>query len=196
MASTDPFEITIKGKGGHAAMPEKCIDTIYIANLIGAEIKNMAVLNEEEDKKIVLGITSINAGTNNNVIPEKAYLKGICRTFNNEIRNKTKEQLKDKAEKVAKKLGGEAEVKFIGNYPATINSEKEAKEIQEIVNKINCKLDTNYKTMCSEDFSYFLEEIPGAMILVGCGTDKYYPQHNENFTCRNKSSNNRNTNIL
>ena len=50
--------------------------------------------------------------------------------------------------------------------------------------------------MCSEDFSYFLEEIPGAMILVGCGTDKYYPQHNENFTCRNKSSSNRNTNIL
>jgi len=196
MASTDPFEISVIGCGGHAAMPEKCTDTIYIANLIGTMIKKMARLDEEEDKKVVLGITAINGGTNNNVIPDKVTLKGICRTFNNKIRKEVKEELKQTVEKIAKDFGGEAKLKFVGNYPATINSEKEAKIVQEIAKNIALEIDIKYKTMCSEDFSYFLEKVPGAMILVGCGKDKYYPQHNENFTCRNKSNLNWNTNIL
>lgn len=196
MASTDPFEITIKGNGGHAAMPEKCIDTIYIANLIGTKVKEMAKLEEDEDKRIVLGITAINGGVSNNVIPDAISLKGICRTFNNEIRKSIKERLKQEVEKIAKDFGGEAKLKFIGNYPATVNSEEEAKMLQEIAENIGCRVDTKYKTMCSEDFAYFLEKSQGAMILVGCGEDKYYPQHNENFTCRNKTNINRNTNIL
>lgn len=195
MASTDPFEIVVTGNGGHAAMPEKCTDTIYIANLIGTEVKNMA-RTQDGDKKVILGITAINGGTNNNVIPEIVKLKGICRTFNNEIRKEVKEELKRKVEKIAKDFDGKAELKFVGNYPATINSKEEAKVVQEIVKNVTGKIDTEYKTMCSEDFSYFLEKTPGAMILVGCGTDKYYPQHNENFTCRNKSNINWNTNIL
>lgn len=196
MASTDPFEIIIKGNGGHAAMPEKCIDTIYIANLIGTKVKEMAKLEEDEDKRIVLGITAINGGVSNNVIPDAISLKGICRTFNNEIRKSIKERLKQEVEKIAKDFGGEAKLKFIGNYPATVNSEEEAKMLQEIAENIGCRVDAKYKTMCSEDFAYFLEKSQGAMILVGCGEDKYYPQHNENFTCRNKTNINRNTNIL
>lgn len=196
MASTDPFEIVIKGNGGHAAMPEKCTDTIYIANLIGTKVKEMARLEEDEDKKIVLGITAINGGVSNNVIPDIVNLKGICRTFNNEIRKSIKERLKQEVEKISKDFGGEAKLEFIGNYPATVNSEEEVKMLQEIAENIGCRVDTKYKTMCSEDFAYFLEKSPGAMILVGCGEDKYYPQHNENFTCRNRTNINRNTNIL
>ena len=79
-------------------------------------------------------------------------------------------------------MGGKAELKFIGNYPATINSKKEAEEIQEIAQEVVGKIETNYKTMCAEDFSYFLQKVPGAMIFVGCQRDEYYPQHNENFT--------------
>lgn len=182
MASTDPFEITITGIGGHAAMPEKCTDTIYIANTLGKKIKEKAVLNGNPDEKIVLGITAINGGNNNNVIPDKVYLKGICRTYNNEIRKKIKEKIQKEVEQIAKELGGTAEFKFIGNYPVTVNSKEEAKEIQDLAKEVVEKVDTNYRTMSSEDFSYFLEKVPGAMIFVGCGKDKFYPQHNENFT--------------
>ncbi len=183
MASTDPFEILIHGKGGHAAMPEKCIDSIYIANVIGKKIKEMAVLdNEDLDKKVVLGITSISGGKNNNVIPDEVYLKGICRTFDNTIRKEIKENLEKTVTEVANQMGATAELKFIGNYPATVNSEIEAKQIQEIAKNIVENVNTNYRTMCSEDFSYFLEKVPGAMIFVGCQREKYYPQHNENFT--------------
>ncbi len=183
MASTDPFDITIYGKGGHAALPEQCIDSIYIANIIGKEIKEMAKINEKPENKIVLGITAINAGNTNNVIPEKVELKGICRTFNNDIRKEIKEKLKNKVEDIANKMGGKAKLEFIGNYPATINSKKEADDVKEIAQKVAEGIDENHQTMSSEDFSYFLEKVPGAMILIGCKQDKYYPQHSENFTC-------------
>lgn len=182
MASTDPFDITIYGKGGHVGMPERCVDTIYIANLIGKMIKEMAQLNNEPDDKIVLGVTAITSGKNNNVIPDKAYIKGACRTYNNEIRKNIKEELKNKVEKLAEEMGGKAELKFIVSYPATINSKEEAEEIQKLSTDIVEKVETNYRTMCSEDFSYFLERVPGAMIFIGCQKDVYYPQHNENFT--------------
>lgn len=182
MASTDPFNITVYGRGGHAAMPEKCIDPIYIANEIGKMIKEMAVIDVESDNKVVLGITAITGGKNNNVIPDKVYLKGICRTYNNEIRKKVKEELKNKVEKIANEMGGRAELKFVGNYPATINSKEEAEEIQKLSTNIVENVEKNYQTMCSEDFAYFLENVPGSMIFVGCQKDEYYPQHNENFT--------------
>ena len=182
MASTDPFEITVFGKGGHAAIPEKCVDTIYIANKIAMSIKEMAVLDKNEDEKIVLGITAIKGGKNNNVIPDKVYLKGICRTFDNNIRNVIKKQLIQTVEEIAKNMGGEAKLEFVGNYPATINSEKEAKEVKEIAQDIVENVESDYRTMCSEDFSYFLEKVPGAMVFIGCQKDIYYPQHSENFT--------------
>ena len=182
MASTDPFEIVVSGKGGHAAMPEKCIDSIYIANLIGKNIKEMAKITENPDEKIVLGITSICGGTNNNVIPDKVYLKGICRTFNNNLRNNIKNELQKNVEKIAKEQGGDAKLTFIGNYPATINSKEEAETVKNIVSNIVSNVDENYQTMASEDFSYFLQNVPGCMILVGSQKDSYYPQHNENFT--------------
>ena len=94
-----------------------------------------------------------------------------------------KKELKDKVQKLAKELGGTAELEFIGNYPATINSKEEAKILQEISKKVVDDIDGEYKTMCAEDFSYFLEKVAGAMILVGCQKENYYPQHSENFIC-------------
>ncbi len=182
MASTSPFEITVYGKGGHAAIPEKCVDTIYIANTIGKMIKEMANINTDSDNKVVLGITSIASGKSNNVIPDKAYLKGVFRAFNNELKEKVKEQLCNSVKKIAEEMGGKAEIRFIMNYPATINSVQESADIKEISKEIVQKVEENYRTMCSEDFSYFLQQVPGAMIFVGCQKEEYYPQHNENFT--------------
>ncbi len=183
MASTDSFNLTITGKGGHAALPEKCVDTIYIANSIGKMIKEMAQIDGNPEEKVILGITAITSGKNNNVIPDKAYMKGIFRTFNNSIRKEKKEELQNKIQELATKMGGKAEIQFLNAFPATINSKEEARVIREIASNIVDNVDTSYRTMCSEDFSFFLEQRPGTMILVGCCQDEYYPQHSENFTC-------------
>lgn len=182
MASSDPYNITVYGQGGHAAMPEKCVDTIYIANKIGIALKEMAKLDVETNRKVILGVTAISGGKTNNVIPDIVHMKGICRTNNNGIRKEIKEKIVDTVENIAKDMGGKAEVEFLAEYPATVNSKDEAKVVQELAKNIVSNVVTDYQTTTSEDFSYYLEKVPGCIIFVGCTKDKFYPQHNENFT--------------
>ena len=182
MASSDPYDIIVYGKGGHAAMPEKCIDTIYIANKIGIALKEMARIDVEPEEKAIIGTTAISGGKTNNVIPDVVHMKGICRTNNNKVRKEMKEKLVTTVENIASKMGGKAEVKFLVEYPVTVNSKEEAEAVQEIARKVVSRVVTDYQTTTSEDFSYYLEKVPGCMIFVGCTRDKFYPQHNENFT--------------
>ena len=182
MASSDPYDIIVYGKGGHAAMPEKCVDTIYIANKIGIKLKEMAKINVEQEEKIISGVTAIRGGKTNNVIPDKVYMKGICRTNNNKIRKEMKEKLVMTVENIAKEMGGRAEVKFLAEYPVVVNSKEEAIDVQNLAKKVVNNVITNYQTTTSEDFSYYLEKVPGCMIFVGCTKDEFYPQHSENFT--------------
>lgn len=182
MASSDPYDIIVYGKGGHAAMPEKCVDTIYIANKIGIKLKEMAKINVEQEEKIISGVTAISGGKTNNVIPDKVYMKGICRTNNNKIRKEMKEKLVMTVENIAKEMGGRAEVKFLAEYPVVVNSKEEAIDVQNLAKKVVNNVITNYQTTTSEDFSYYLEKVPGCMIFVGCTKDEFYPQHSENFT--------------
>ena len=182
MASSDPYDIIVHGKGGHAAMPEKCIDTIYIANKIGIALKEMARIDVESEKKAIIGATAISGGKTNNVIPDVVHMKGICRTNNNEVRKEMKKKIVETVEGIASKMGGRAEVKFLVEYPVTVNSKEESEAVQEIAKKIVSNVITDYQTTTSEDFSYYLEKVPGCMIFVGCRREKFYPQHNENFT--------------
>ena len=182
MASSDPYDIVVYGRGGHAAMPEKCIDTIYIANKIGIALKEMARLDVETEEKAIIGATAISGGKTNNVIPDIVHMKGICRTNNNEVRKEMKKKLQETVEGIAKEMGGSAEVKFLVEYPVVVNSKEEAKTIQDLAKNVVSKVVTDYQTTTSEDFSYYLEKVPGCMIFVGCTKDKFYPQHNENFT--------------
>ena len=181
MASSDPYDIIVYGKGGHAAMPEKCIDTIFIANKIGIALKEMAKIDVDIDEKIITGITAISGGKTNNVIPDIVHMKGICRTNNNEIRKETKTKIVEIVEKITKDMGGRAEVKFLVEYPVVVNSKEETKIVQNLAKNVVNKVITNYQTTTSEDFSYYLEKVPGCMIFVGCTKDEFYPQHSENF---------------
>lgn len=181
MASSDPYNITVYGKGGHAAMPEKCVDTIYIANKIGIALKEMAKINVTSDEKAIIGVTAIHGGKTNNVIPDTVSMKGICRTNNNNIRKESKEKIKTTVENIASEMGGKAEVEFLVEYPVVENSRQEAKELQEIARKVVNEVNTTYQTTASEDFSYYLEKVPGVMMHVGCQKENFYPQHSEEF---------------
>ena len=158
------------------------MDTIYIANKIGIALKELAKIDVEIDKKAIIGITAISGGKTNNVIPDIVHMKGICRTNNNEIRKKMKNKIVETVEKIAKDMGGKAEVKFLVEYPVTVNSKEEAQEVQKIASEVVNRVITDYQTTSSEDFSYYLEKVPGAMMLVGCGRDKFHAQHSEDFS--------------
>ena len=182
MASTDAFDIKIIGKGGHGALPEKCINPIYVANDLISRIQEIQN-SIPENEKAVLGVTSINAGNSNNVIPETLILKGICRTYNPEIRQFLKNELIRICNELNEKWNAKLEIFVASNLPPVINSEKETKEVLEIVKSIvgEENVITDYQTMCSEDFAFFLENRPGTFIFIGNRLDEYYPQHSENY---------------
>lgn len=182
-ASTDSFNIEVLGKGGHAAMPEKCIDPIYIASQIAITLPSIVSKNINQGETAVVGITAINGGSTNNVIPDSVQMKGICRTYNNDIKDYIKVRIKDIAEGIAESMGGKVEMTYPPNFPAVVNSKEEAEMAQDIAKDIvgENNVITDYRTMCSEDFAYFLENRPGAFVFIGCRGNVYYPQHNENF---------------
>ena len=183
MASTDPFEITIKGKGGHAALPEKCIDPIIASAKIIEELKEIDIFYNRNEKKVVLGITAVNGGSTTNVIPDIIEMKGICRTYDNQIRQELKYKLQEKMKSIQNETGSEIILRHIEERPVVVNSPEETKTIQKIATEIvgEENVITDYKTMCAEDFAFFLEKAPGAFVFIGCQQKEYYPQHNENF---------------
>lgn len=189
MASTDPFTVKITGKGGHAAIPEKCIDPIYVSSQIIEELHNIDKKYNAEERKVVLGITSVHGGSTTNVIPETVEMKGICRTYDNNIRTELKQKLQERMKKISKETGTKIELTHIEERPVVVNSPEDTQIIKQLATEIvgQENVITDYKTMCSEDFSFFLQEAPGAFVFIGCQQEEYYPQHNENFTVDEES---------
>lgn len=135
MASTDPFDLIITGKGGHGALPQKCINPIEIAAKITNKLYE--VFREDIEKgKLVVGITSINGGTSYNLIPDEVKLKGICRTYDKNLRIDAKQKIREIAKKYTNLVGAKAEITQPSSLPVVINSKKESEEVKEIVEKI------------------------------------------------------------
>lgn len=189
MASTDPFNITVKGKGGHAAIPEKCVDPIYISSSIAIALQGIVGRNVDPNETAVVGITAINGGNTNNVIPDEVKLKGICRTYNNELRKELLKRIETVSKNIAESMEGSVKIDHILEYPAVVNTKNEVEDIIDISKKIvgENNIVTNYRTMCSEDFSFFLQERPGAFIFIGNRGENTAPQHNENYFVSEKS---------
>lgn len=189
MASTDPFVIEIEGKGGHAALPEKCSNPIIAGSKIVEGFKNIDKKYNKEEKNIVLGITSFHGGSTTNVIPDNVKMKGIFRTYSNEIRNTLKKEIQYLIKNIEEETKTKIKLTHIEERPVVVNTKEDVEKIKELASQIvgNENVVTDYKTMCSEDFSFFLEKATGAFVFIGCMQDVYYPQHNENFVVDEES---------
>ncbi len=176
MASADQFKITLKGPGGHAAFPHLTQDPIYASAQIIQALQGIASRLTNPSESVVVTIAKINAGTNFNVIPDTAVMEGTIRAGDPETRKLAEQQLYKICEQLAQLNNLECKVDFYPGYPPTINHKHEAKLVletarlffpEEQVKDINI-----IPTMGAEDFSYFLEEIPGCYFFVGNGEDK------------------------
>ncbi|HHV30579.1 M20 metallopeptidase family protein [Acetivibrio mesophilus] len=183
MASGDEFEIEVYGKGGHAALPEKCSDSIYIASQIVVVLQSIVSRNISPIDTAVVSVTSFNGGCNYNTICEKVAIRGTCRTFRNETRELIASKIKEISTSIASSLGGKAIVKYRFKHPPVVNWKEESNLVAQIAELVVGKenIITNYSTMCTEDFSHFLRKVPGALVLVGCKGEEYWPQHSPNF---------------
>ena len=178
MAAVDEFDIIVKGKGGHAAIPQLAIDPIVIASQIVLAVQTIISRSTDPVDKALISITKINGGTAYNVIDDSVKLGGTIRTFKSETRSFFEKKLNEIASGIAKAHGAGANVQFdlINKYPPTINSKKESNFAANVAKKIfgdsNVNTDID-PSMGGEDFSYLLEKKPGSYLYIGQGDENH-----------------------
>ena len=174
MAATDEIVITVRGKGGHAAMPHLTVDPVVITAQVISALQSIASRNASPLDAIVVSVCSMETSQTGvfNVIPDFVKLIGTVRSFRPETRMLAEARVKEIAGGIAKAMGGSADVEYNLGYPSTINSEREAvfaaKVGRRVFGKDNVITDAE-PTMGGEDFSYMLEARPGAYIFLGQG---------------------------
>ncbi len=172
LASADLLQITVKGKGGHAAKPDGCIDPIVAGAAIVQSIQTFASRNVDPLNSVVVSITQFHAGTAFNIIPQEAHLSGTVRCLDEEVRTLVERRITEIATHVALAHGCTADVNYERMYPPTINHVKQVRFAGEIAKSIAGDSNVNMDTppvMGGEDFSFMLEARPGAFIYVGNG---------------------------
>jgi len=174
MASVDDFTITVKGKGGHAAHPDQTIDPIVIGSALVSQLQTIVSRNIPSKETVVLSIGSFQARATNNVIPDKAVLKGTVRSSNEEVRQQIYEVFKRIVTNTVTALGGEVDIDYKFLIPAVVNdphiTEIARSAAKFVVGKENTlEAETS---MGGEDFSYYQKEVPGSFIWLGSGNEE------------------------
>ncbi|WP_425039133.1 M20 aminoacylase family protein [Primorskyibacter sp. S187A] len=170
MAAVDDFYIRLRGKGGHAAYPEDCIDPIPAASALVGALQTIVSRNVSTHDNAVLTVTQIHAGTAINIVPEQAFICGTMRTLTEEVRALTESRLRALVEGHAQAYGMELELQVDRGYPPTVNHPAQARLAASIAREVGGDVRDNVRAeMGAEDFSYMLEARPGAYLFIGQG---------------------------
>ncbi len=185
MAATDEFNITVTGKGAHAAMPHQGIDPIVTTSQIVVALQTIVSRNLNPFEPLVISVTQFHSGTAYNVIPDQANIVGTIRSLSREVRDYAIERMKETVNAISTAAGATAEVNIREGYPATINHDNETEKAISIALDVagTGKVDANKEaTMGGEDFSYMLLERPGAFIFMGNGDTAglHHPEYDFN----------------
>jgi amidohydrolase len=192
MAAADRFEIEIQGKGGHGAQPHKTKDAIVTASQLVMNLQQIVSRKVNPVESAVVTVGSFTAENAFNVIADKAKLIGTVRTFNDEVRQYIEEEIERIIKGTCYLSDSTYSYTFDRGYPAVVNHAKEtgfliaaAKEVPEVIN-----IEESEPQMGGEDFSYYLEKIPGTFFFTGArptGTDSTYPHHHPKFDIDEKA---------
>jgi amidohydrolase len=172
MAAADRFVITIEGKGGHAARPHECIDTILVASHVITALQSVVARNVDPLESAVVSVCMIKAGDTFNVIPQSATLMGTTRTLTEAVRDLCETRITAIVETVCAAFGAKGSVEYNRGYPVTFNHEDQTAFMAGVAQEVAGVggVDTTVAPlMGAEDFSYMLERKPGAYIFVGNG---------------------------
>ena len=172
MAATAEFTITVKGRGGHAAMPHGTIDPIVITSQLVGALQTIASRSTDPVEAVVVSVTKFHAGDAYNVIPETAEIAGTVRTLKKDIARKAEERIRTICDGLATAFGVTIKVDYDANYPVTFNHAEETVFAGDIAANVAGDAQVHraiQPVMGGEDFSYMLEARPGAFIFIGNG---------------------------
>ncbi|MEF3047858.1 M20 aminoacylase family protein [Pseudotabrizicola sp. L79] len=182
MAAADQFDVVVTGKGGHAAKPHDCIDTTVVAAHIIVALQTIASRNVDPMKQVVVSVCTVETdSTAHNVIPQVVKLKGTVRTMDPAVQDFVERRISEIVEGTALALGAKAVVNYNRGYPVTINAEDNTSFAVEVAQAVSGKVDANTAPlMGAEDFSFMLNERPGAYIFLGNGDTAmvHHPAYN------------------
>lgn len=183
MAAADRFDITLRGRGGHAAQPHHTPDAILAASQLVAQLHTIVSRRIDPSESAVLSVTRIEGGHSHNVLPAEVRITGTVRSFDAASQDRIEAALRDTANGVALASGTQVEVDYRRYYPATINTPAEAALALDAAQAIGLQAQMAPRAaFTSEDFAFMLQHKPGAYLWLGQaraepGPDGEYPLH-------------------
>ena len=184
-AAADQFTVNIQGKGGHAARPQETIDPTIVGAHILIALQSVASRNTDPLKSLVVSVTSFRTESDSyNVIPQTVQLKGTVRTLSKDVRDMAQEKITQLIKNTGLAFGANVELDYDRGYPVMINSDLETSHMIKAAKNVagDENVDDNAsQVMGAEDFSYMLEERPGAYIRVGNGNTASLHHPNYDF---------------
>jgi hippurate hydrolase len=171
MASSNEFKITIRGKGGHAAMPHNATDPVVVACQMVQAFQTIISRNIKPIDAGVISVTMIHAGEATNVIADGCELQGTVRTFTLDVLDKIEARMQEVAQYTCAAFGATCDFQFVRNYPPTINAKREVSFARDVMASIVGpeRVLKQEPTMGAEDFAYMLQAKPGAYAFIGNG---------------------------
>jgi hippurate hydrolase len=179
LASMDTFSIQVLGRGGHASMPHFAIDPVPIAAEIVLGFQSFVTRRADAFDPVVLSVTSLDAGTTHNVIPEAVRLAGTVRSVSAGARERAHRGLRRVARGIAAAHGGRVEIEVTPGYPATVNDPHFFRFARDVASDLFGQrefVELSSPIMGSEDFSYVLERVPGAVVFLGVRASERSPE--------------------
>lgn len=182
----DDFWITIKGKGGHAAHPDTTIDPVAAAIRLCNDLQYIVSRKTSATTPAVISVTQLQAGDQNNVIPDSAKIAGTIRTFDPITQKLMIDELKRCLEGLVTTMGITYDLKYSKGYPPVVNTTNEtdlivnaARKIEDIEELVELK-----PSLGGEDFSYYLQRVPGSFFYTGTRNENFkadFPHHHPKF---------------
>ncbi len=186
MAGAEIFKVKVTGKGGHGAVPNLSIDPVAAAAQIITALQTIVARNVSPLQASVVSVTQIHGGDAFNVIPPSVILQGTIRTFDDGVRKTTLERFRQVVEGVANAMGCQAEIDLTPLTPAVINDNTMTEMVRQSAAALfaDAQIESNYRTMGSEDMAYIMQKIPGCYFFIGSANVEkslIYAHHHPKF---------------
>ncbi|MEK3877212.1 amidohydrolase [Paenibacillus sp. FSL M7-0420] len=187
MASADEFFIDLTGRGGHGGMPHRTADSIVAGAALVTGLQTIVSRNVDPLRPAVVSVGTLQGGSAQNIIAERCRITGTVRAFDEETRHLIRRRIEELAASIAAAYGTEAKVDYLMGYPPLVNDVAEYERFARVAPEAlgtDAHVMLMEKIMPAEDFSYYVQEIPGCFIFVGAGNaakDAVYPHHHSKF---------------
>lgn len=186
MSASERFRVVIRGKGGHGAAPHLTIDPVQAAVQVISALQTVVSRNVPPLKSAVVSVTSLHGGEAFNVIPETVELRGTIRSFDPEVRQLVLQRVEQIVNGVSAALGCGAQIELWRVTPAVVNDPNLSERVRAVAERLlpQAEIDTQERTMGSEDMAYLMETIPGCYFFVGSANPQQgldAPHHHPKF---------------